>query len=46
MSSDMLNVIGWDIGGVNIKAARLLWQNKEMLMREVEIKVMKEQRIN
>ena len=36
MSSDVLNVIGWDIGGVNIKAGRLLWQNREIVdMRAV-----------
>ena len=28
MSSDMLTIVGWDIGGVNIKAGRLFWQNK------------------
>ena len=31
MPSDMLTVVGWDIGGVNIKAGRLLWQNKEIV---------------
>ena len=31
MPSDMLTVIGWDIGGVNIKAARLLWQDREIV---------------
>ena len=31
MPSDMLTVVGWDIGGVNIKAGHLLWQNKEMV---------------
>ena len=30
MPSDMLTVVGWDIGGVNIKAGRLLWQNEEI----------------
>jgi len=36
VSSDVLNVIGWDIGGVNIKAGRLLWQNREIVdMRAV-----------
>ena len=31
MSSDMLTVVGWDIGGVNTKVGRLLWQNKEIV---------------
>jgi probable H4MPT-linked C1 transfer pathway protein len=31
MPSDMLTVVGWDIGGVNIKVGRLLWQNKEIV---------------
>jgi probable H4MPT-linked C1 transfer pathway protein len=31
MPSEMLTVAGWDIGGVNIKAGRLLWQNKEIV---------------
>ena len=30
MPSDMHTVVGWDIGGVNIKAGRLLWQNREI----------------
>ncbi len=30
MPSDMLAVVGWDIGGVNIKAGRPIWQNKEI----------------
>lgn len=30
MSSDILKMIGWDIGGVNIKATRLTWQNKNI----------------
>ena len=36
MPSDMLTIIGWDIGGVNIKAGRLLWQSREIVdMRAV-----------
>ncbi len=31
MPSNMLSVVGWDIGGVNIKAGRLFWQNKEIV---------------
>ena len=37
MSSSMLNVVGWDIGGVNIKAARLLWQAGEIVDSRVVV---------
>ena len=30
MSTDILKMMGWDIGGVNIKAARLTLQNKKI----------------
>jgi (4-(4-[2-(gamma-L-glutamylamino)ethyl]phenoxymethyl)furan-2-yl)methanamine synthase len=26
LSTDMLDIVGWDIGGVNIKASRVLWR--------------------
>lgn len=31
MSSEIFTVVGWDIGGVNIKAGRVLWQNKQIV---------------
>src|SRR5208282_1754843 len=37
VSSSMLNVVGWDIGGVNIKAARLLWQAGEIVDSRVVV---------
>lgn len=38
MSSRMLDMVGWDIGGVNIKAARLLWQAGEIVDSRVEVR--------
>ena len=31
MPSDVLEVVGWDIGGVHIKAVRALWRNGEIV---------------
>jgi probable H4MPT-linked C1 transfer pathway protein len=38
VSSRMLDVVGWDIGGVNIKAARLLWRAGEIVDRRVVVR--------
>lgn len=35
MASKTLSVIGWDIGGVNIKAAKLVWRSGERLDRQI-----------
>jgi len=37
VSSSMLNLVGWDIGGANIKAARLLWQAGEIVDSRVVV---------
>ena len=38
MSSNMLNVVGWDIGGVHIKASRLLWRAGEIVDSRVVVR--------
>lgn len=38
MQSDTLNVVGWDVGGVNIKAVRLLWHEKAIVDSTVVVR--------
>jgi len=36
--SDSIEVVGWDIGGVNIKAVRVIWNNGEIAEMDVAIR--------
>lgn len=38
MQPKVLDVVGWDVGGVNIKAVRLLWQEEAILDSRVVVR--------
>ena len=38
MLSEIFSVVGWDVGGVNIKAVRLVWQENAMVESRVVVR--------